>query len=209
MMRDAVRIDSMRSGRGLAQARRSGKGRMSLTALLQTRQSKKTTPFLTVIPPAAVPPGTRFPCALNATAGTAPAAAPALGVADLDLGTSDAAPSARREADEGSCERSRHRVLHRAQMERERRVSWWAWMVRVVARSMSMASRVMVARVSMAGMVVGRGGRGGEGGARREQKQNKTSLAVMHLKHEHGADCFRAREYIAPAGKSGRRSAAT
>jgi hypothetical protein len=47
-------------------------------------------------------------------------------------------------------------VLHRAQMERERRVSWWAEMVRVVVKSMSIASRIEVVRMSIVDMVARR-----------------------------------------------------
>lgn len=77
-----------------------------LTGLAQTKQSKKITPPLTVIPPAAAP-GTRFPCALSPTS-----AAAIDGVAERDF----TSPAGGRRCVVGSCDLSRH--LYEAEDER-------------------------------------------------------------------------------------------
>jgi hypothetical protein len=158
-----------------------------LTGLAQTKQSKKITPPRTVIPPAAAP-GTRFPCALNPTS-----AAAIDGVTERDF----ASPAGGRRCVVGSCDLSRHlyprsedewegwlrggrgtdRVLHLAQTDRLRRISWWVVMEIVVVMSMSIASRVVRARESR-DMVRGAGWRQGGRGRKLDEDEGELNDAT-------------------------------
>lgn len=88
----------------------------------------------------------------------------------------------------GGGERGTDRVLHRAQTDRLRRISWCALIVIVVERSMSIASRVIRARVSidMVAWGVGRGAWTGRLAGSEDKSEVKVKVKMNDDDLKHG-----------------------